>query len=318
MTHSRYWHVKELSELTKISVRTLHHYDAINLLKPSHRRINGYRLYSESDIMRLQQILALKSLGFKLSVISKIMDKKMPPLEHFQAQKEMLNEKITSLMAVRQIIDDILIQGDFQSPVSLEKVINLIEEYQMSKELENSWQAKVFSKDELKQLAEFEVGLKTKYSPAEKEAFENNWATLVKEIEQHISTDPDSNLGRDIGKRCMDLVNPLFRPDQHELKKAIWDKGYRAGAVPLDQGGVKPEVAQWLDRAISSYHLHRAYGILNKIENQSPSQDIIDAWLSLVTELSGSSEAVRQEVYSAALADENIREEAKKWLKKQI
>jgi DNA-binding transcriptional MerR regulator len=40
------WYVKELSQLTQVSVRTLHHYDKIGLLKPELRLSNGYRLYS--------------------------------------------------------------------------------------------------------------------------------------------------------------------------------------------------------------------------------------------------------------------------------
>ncbi|QQR48730.1 MerR family transcriptional regulator [bacterium] len=50
------WQVKEFSELAKISVRTLHHYDEIGLLKPSLRSSNGYRLYSEQDLLKLGSV----------------------------------------------------------------------------------------------------------------------------------------------------------------------------------------------------------------------------------------------------------------------
>lgn len=317
MTHLHCWHIKELAQLTKISVRTLHHYDQIGLLKPTHRGANGYRLYTESDIMRLQQILALKSLGFKLSLIAKIMNREMAPLDHFKAQKEMLDDKITSLMSIRQIIEDILTQGISQPVVSLDKVVYLIEEYHMSKELENSWEAKVLSQDELKQLIEMEANLKANYSLADKEAFEKKWAAIAQEVEQNLSHDPDSPLGRDIGKRCMDMVNPLYRPDQQELKNAIWEKGYRTGAVPMDQGGMRPEVAEWLDQAINCYYMHRIYNILNKIENHSPGQETVNAWKALLDELCGSSEKIRQEVNHTALEDPRIRQEAKDWLIKK-
>lgn len=46
------WYVKELSEMTNVSVRTLHHYDRIGLLNPSLRLTNGYRVYSSGDLMR--------------------------------------------------------------------------------------------------------------------------------------------------------------------------------------------------------------------------------------------------------------------------
>ena len=54
------WYIKAFADLTGVSVRTLHHYDKIGLLKPSIRQANGYRLYSEADLLKQQQIIALK------------------------------------------------------------------------------------------------------------------------------------------------------------------------------------------------------------------------------------------------------------------
>ncbi len=68
------WYVKDLSKLTGISVQTLHQYDRIHLLKPSIRLPNGYRIYSEKDLLRLQQIIALKFFGFELSQIKKLLN----------------------------------------------------------------------------------------------------------------------------------------------------------------------------------------------------------------------------------------------------
>lgn len=61
------WYAKEFSRLTHVSVRILHHYDKIGLLKPSLRLSNRYRLYSEQDLSKLQQIIALKFFGFELA-----------------------------------------------------------------------------------------------------------------------------------------------------------------------------------------------------------------------------------------------------------
>ncbi|MDF3054979.1 MAG: transcriptional regulator, MerR family, mercury resistance [Gammaproteobacteria bacterium] len=67
------WYVKDLSKLTGVSVQTLHHYDRIDLLKPSIRLSNGYRIYSEKDLLRLQQVIALKFFGFELSQIKALL-----------------------------------------------------------------------------------------------------------------------------------------------------------------------------------------------------------------------------------------------------
>ena len=79
MTH---WYVKTLSKLTGVSVQTLHHYDRIDLLKPSLRLSNGYRVYSEKDLLQLQQIIALKFFGFELLKIRKFRRMKSVFIKH--------------------------------------------------------------------------------------------------------------------------------------------------------------------------------------------------------------------------------------------
>jgi len=66
--------IKQLAELVGVSVRTLHHYDAIGLLKPSARTAADYRLYGESELLRLQQILFFKELSLPLEEIRAILD----------------------------------------------------------------------------------------------------------------------------------------------------------------------------------------------------------------------------------------------------
>ena len=91
------WYVKELSKLTGVSVRTLHHYDNVNLLKPSERLENGYRKYSEEDLLKLQQIIALKSFGFKLMHIRNILLKNISLIDNLKNQTIFLKGKAKSL-----------------------------------------------------------------------------------------------------------------------------------------------------------------------------------------------------------------------------
>jgi DNA-binding transcriptional MerR regulator len=65
--------VKQLSELSGITVRTLHYYEEANLLKPAYYGTNGYRYYGEKELLKLQQILFFKELGFSLSQIKKVL-----------------------------------------------------------------------------------------------------------------------------------------------------------------------------------------------------------------------------------------------------
>ena len=66
--------VKQVSELTGVSIRTLHHYDAIGLLKPTAVTDSGYRLYDDTALLRLQTILLFRALKFPLKDIQKILD----------------------------------------------------------------------------------------------------------------------------------------------------------------------------------------------------------------------------------------------------
>jgi DNA-binding transcriptional MerR regulator len=66
--------VKQLAKLAQISVKTLHHYDEISLLKPAKRSNKDYRLYTETELFRLQQILLYKELEIPLTEIKTILD----------------------------------------------------------------------------------------------------------------------------------------------------------------------------------------------------------------------------------------------------
>lgn len=66
--------VGELSRLTGLTVRALHHYDEIGLVRPSQRTAAGYRLYDEADALRLQQVMVLRELGVPLDQIGAAID----------------------------------------------------------------------------------------------------------------------------------------------------------------------------------------------------------------------------------------------------
>jgi DNA-binding transcriptional MerR regulator len=74
MKQGRTYQVKEVSRMTGVSVRALHHYDEIGLLVPSGRTEAGYRLYDQDDLLRLQQILILRELGLALEEIKRSLD----------------------------------------------------------------------------------------------------------------------------------------------------------------------------------------------------------------------------------------------------
>ena len=84
----------EVARLSHVSVRTLHHYDAIGLLAPSARSPAGYRLYSGTDLRRLHQILFYRELGFALEEIADILaDPAAGTDDHLRRQHRLLRER---------------------------------------------------------------------------------------------------------------------------------------------------------------------------------------------------------------------------------
>lgn len=94
--------VNEVSKLTGVSVRTLHHYDAIDLLKPTKITEAGYRLYDDKALRRLQNILMFRELEFPLKQIQLILDS--PKFD----QKEALEQQIQLLELRRKHIDELI------------------------------------------------------------------------------------------------------------------------------------------------------------------------------------------------------------------
>ena len=68
--------VKKLAEISGVSIRTLHFYDEVGLLKPAYHGANGYRFYEEEQLLLLQQILFFRELGFELKQIRKVLGRK--------------------------------------------------------------------------------------------------------------------------------------------------------------------------------------------------------------------------------------------------
>lgn len=142
-----YYKVKEVAKLAGVSVRTLHHYDEIGLLKPSEVGDNGYRRYSEEDLERLQQVLFFREMELPLQEVRLILDD--PAYDRQQMlrfHKELLLKKKHRLEQIIQSVEQTLqsIEGgysmskqDMFEPFDMKE----IEEHQQKygKEAEERW-----------------------------------------------------------------------------------------------------------------------------------------------------------------------------------
>ncbi|WP_379137893.1 MerR family transcriptional regulator [Paenibacillus sp. sgz500958] len=91
----RYWKVGDLARLTGLTVRTLRFYDQIGIFSPSGQTESGHRLYDESDLSRLQQIVSLKELGLSLDEIHSVLsEEQISPIEIVNLQIARTQEQI--------------------------------------------------------------------------------------------------------------------------------------------------------------------------------------------------------------------------------
>jgi DNA-binding transcriptional MerR regulator len=110
--------VGEVSALAGVTVRTLHHYDERGLLSPSGRTEAGYRLYSERDLERLQEILGWRALGFSLEEIGGLLDEGgRDRSSALRMQRELVDAELARLAGLARALDRAIAtveQGDEQ------------------------------------------------------------------------------------------------------------------------------------------------------------------------------------------------------------
>src|SRR5918992_700675 len=105
----RLYRVGELAEVTGVSIRTLHHYDQIGLLRPSDHSEGGYRLYSEEDLLRLQQVLTLRYLGFSLKQIRELLDRPdFDLVASMRIQSGALRDRISELERIEAALGELV------------------------------------------------------------------------------------------------------------------------------------------------------------------------------------------------------------------
>ena len=142
----KYYKIKDISRTTALSIRSLQYYDDIGLLKPSRRTDAGYRLYSEQDLIQLQQVVTLKFLGFSLDSIKEILARpEFEVLTSMHIQAEALQEKAYRIHEAARLTTYIASQieaGERVNWNSALQIINILETHRMNETLEKRYQTK--------------------------------------------------------------------------------------------------------------------------------------------------------------------------------
>ena len=128
--------IGDVAKQSKVSIRSLRHYDAIGLLKPSgHRSPAGYRLYTHSDVMHLQQIVSLKQMGFSLKQITTLLNKDVMTLQKTMTlQLDFLQQQIDQQQRLCRQIQHVLDILARKEMLSLELMYTTMESIKMLNE----------------------------------------------------------------------------------------------------------------------------------------------------------------------------------------
>lgn len=189
--------VKKLAKAAGVSVRTLHHYDRIGLLKPSIRTTAGYRLYGENELLRLQQILFYKELDFELKEIAALINR--PDFDRIRAltdQKQLLKERKKRIDRLMSTLDKTILHLKGKIKMNYEELYE-----GLPKEQAAAWRKEALEKwpDQVKHSEQVLADMGKEEFETLKDSFKENWETLA--------------------ALCSGVADPTSEPVQQEIDR---------------------------------------------------------------------------------------------------
>jgi DNA-binding transcriptional MerR regulator len=236
------WKVGDLASKTGLTVRTLHHYDEIGLLKPSLRTEAGHRLYTTGDVVRLQQVLSLRQLGFSLEEILGCLDQPgFEPVQVLRLHVRRLREQIELQQRLCLRLESLAVQFERAEEVSANALIHAIEEMTMLDQLAE----KYFTPQQLKFLKQRHKSLRP----------QDEWAEVLSQTrtEMEKGTDPTSAKVLTLARRWRKLIDDFTAGDKNieQGLHQIWAE-HAATLVSLLGSQFDPRgVAQYIQPAMT-------------------------------------------------------------------
>lgn len=198
------WKVGELARRTGLTIRALHHYDEIGLLRPSLHTESGHRLYTADDLARLQQILSLRQLGLSLGEVRECLDRPgFAPVALLRQHVARLRERIAAEARLCDRLEDIAASLEAAEEVSADTFIRTIQEMTMIESYYTPEQL-----DQLRRRGE-ELG------PEAIRQSQEDWAELIAEVKTEMDrgTDPADPRVQDLARRWKTLVEAFTGGD---------------------------------------------------------------------------------------------------------
>ena len=202
------YRVQEFGELAGVTVRALHHYDRLGLLKPR-RTGAGYRLYSLRDLERLEQIVALKFLGIPLKQIRKLFNREALALpKALSMQRRVLEEKrrlLDSAISAIHEAENATRSGERPDSSVLKKIIEVI-----GMQDNMDWSKKYYSEEAQAKIEE----RKQLWSPELQERVSREWSELFRDVEAALGEDPAGAKAQTLAERWKKLIEEFTGGDR--------------------------------------------------------------------------------------------------------
>jgi DNA-binding transcriptional MerR regulator len=246
------YQARQFANLAGVTVRTLHHYDRVGLLRPRRSR-SGYRLYGERDLERLEQIVALKFIGVSLGDIRSLLDKRVPFPIALRRQRQTLEQKRRLIdLAIGAIAEAEagLAAGNAPARAADAALITkIIEVIEMQEKTE--WARKYYS-----DTANEKIAAKGKeWSPELQERVSRQWLELIAEVEASLGEDPAGEKGKALAERWKQLVEGFTGGDAEVTQglgnlwadRPNWPAEAKQQAEPFR---IRPEVWSFISKAM--------------------------------------------------------------------
>jgi DNA-binding transcriptional MerR regulator len=240
--------VKAVAEIAGVSIRTLHHYDEIGLLRPASASPAGYRLYSRADLERLQQVLFFKELGFGLREIREILDspgfdRRQALASHRRLLLEQKRRRERLIESVDQSIDSIE-RGDSMDESAMFEVFDRKQLEEWREEARQKWGSERV--DESWQRA-------SRYSREDLERIKAEGEDYTVKIAALMDRDPaDAEVQWQVG-RHFKLINDSYYACTPEIFRGLGEMYVRDSRFTEFYDRVKPGLADFMRRAMAVY-----------------------------------------------------------------
>ena len=242
------YRVREFAELASVTVRALHHYDQLGLLKPLRSGRTGYRVYRDSDFARLEQIVVLKFLGIPLRDIGPLLKtaKSSRLRDVLQKQRRVLWEKRRRLDAAIVAVERAERSLDGNEP-DWKLFTLVVKEIEMQDD--NDWTKKYYSESAKERIN----ARRALWTPELQERATRDWTQLIADVKAAVARheNPASDAGQLLAARWRELLAGFTGGDpeiQQGLNRMWADRdNWPAGNAKSFQ--IPSEVTDFIDRA---------------------------------------------------------------------